>query len=654
MVAIKKASILVFWICACIYVCVLPSAAEMVSRTAQRCKLSPTFIHTLKSKSPTQFETETPRKNFKRDCKIDTNDALTRFYNNMLKMKPMPPIWSFNKLLGSVAKTKNYQDVIIMYRRIVEVDVLPDTCTLNILLNCYCSLKSVALGFAVMGGIIKRGYSPDMFTYNTLIKGLCMEDKIDDTVTFFNKIVQMGFLPDVTTWAILTNGLCKSGNTEIALQLVKEVGGSNGRFGLTFTPNLIIYSTLIHGLCKEGLLEKGKLLFLEMKGRGIMPDLFTYSALIHGLCEAGGWDEAKQFFIEMIDQGIRPNVILFNILIDALYKEGKTKEANGLLNLMIQRGEEPSSATYNILMNGLCLDNRIDDARELFVLMEAKGHKRDVVSYNVLIGGYCRCQKLEEAMRLFKEMVHKDYKPNVITFNTLLIGLFKAGRVEEAREHFAKTKFHEVIPNSASYDVLLNGFVINNCLMDAMEIIHTLERSGVNLGIETYNCVLDGLCKAGELDLACELFGKLSYKDVITYNIMIHCFSKHGNMEQMYEAHIGKRYEMAQKLIVTLYYEAWNMVSHQKQYVETPLMTLEESAQIYEKTKQQDYGSYRSRSPCSSQSTTQSYICRSLDEGFMPESSYSRPTEPQKDKAEVLRDEEAIISVNLRKIFVKN
>lgn len=81
---------------------------------------------------------------------------------------------------------------------------------------------------------------------------------------------------------------------------------------------------------------------------------------------------------------------------------------------------------------------------------------------------------------------------------------------------------------------------------------------------------------------------------------------------------------------------------------------MEELAQTYEKTKEQGYKGYRSQSPCLGQSATQPDTCRSLDEGFMQKSSNLRLAETLKDKAEVLRDEEATTSANLMNIFVKN
>ncbi|KAL2535739.1 Pentatricopeptide repeat-containing protein [Forsythia ovata] len=211
-----------------------------------------------------------------------------------------------------------------------------------------------------------------------------MEGKISDAIGLFKKIIGMGFQPCIKTWGTLIKGLCRSGNAEVGLRLLEEVGNGNGRSDLRFKPDVICYSTLIDGLCKEGLVDKGKQLYLEMKGRGIVPNVVTYGSLIHGLCEGGDWEEAKRFFMEMLDQGIRPNM-----------------------------GEEPDSFAYSILMNAFSLNNKIDDAKELFAFMEAKGHKPNDVCYNVLINVYCKCHKLEEAMRLFKEMINCLSSSNV-------------------------------------------------------------------------------------------------------------------------------------------------------------------------------------------------------------------------------------------------
>lgn len=70
----------------------------------------------------------------------------------------------------------------------------------------------------------------------------------------------------------------------------------------------------------------------------------------------------------------------------------------------------------------------------------------------------------------------------------------------------------------------MGGLLKNNCVAEAMKLFHSLERYSFNLGIDTYNCVLDRLCKVGELNLANELYAMLPHNGLeptaFTYNII--------------------------------------------------------------------------------------------------------------------------------------
>ncbi|CAI9785716.1 unnamed protein product [Fraxinus pennsylvanica] len=138
----------------------------------------------------------------------------------------------------------------------------------------------------------------------------------------------------------------------MALCLHKEEGKGNGGSDLRFKPNLISYATLIHGLCEEGLLDKGKQLFLEMKGKGIRPDLITYSGLIHGLCEG--------------DRGHKRDVVSYNVLISGYGKIHKLEEAMRLFKEMVSEVYKLDVITFNTLLTGLFHFGDVKDARTLF------------------------------------------------------------------------------------------------------------------------------------------------------------------------------------------------------------------------------------------------------------------------------------------------
>ncbi|CAB4321900.1 unnamed protein product [Prunus armeniaca] len=164
-----------------------------------------TSSENLISKVPIQTQLE---KFLETNCKsgdVTINEAL-HYFEHMIQMQPTPPIWSFNRLFGGLAK----------------IGLLPNFITLNILLNCFCNVTRARDGFVVMGSLLRRGYRPSTVTYTALLKGLCMEDRIDEATRLFKTMIKLGCQPTVVTFGTLVNGLCRTGNTNVALRSVAD------------------------------------------------------------------------------------------------------------------------------------------------------------------------------------------------------------------------------------------------------------------------------------------------------------------------------------------------------------------------------------------------------------------------------------------------
>lgn len=57
----------------------------------------------------------------------------------------------------------------------------------------------------------------------------------------------------------------------------------------------------------------------------------------------------------------------------------------------------------------------------------------------------------------------------------------------------------------------INGWMCNkNHLEEAMELFHVMENNGLKPNVVIYSIIVDGMCKAGKLDQAKELFYRLS------------------------------------------------------------------------------------------------------------------------------------------------
>ncbi|GAY61284.1 hypothetical protein CUMW_208750 [Citrus unshiu] len=316
---------------------------------------------------------------------INHSDALCLFDCMLNKWSSPPPMSSFNILFGGLAKSKQYDTAVSLFKRLNSVGLLlPNFLSYCILINCFSKIGRVLDGFIVFGRMLRGSFTPNVVVFTSLIKGLCAESRIMEAAAVFTKLKAFGCEPNVITCTTLINGLCRIGHTIIALNLFEAMADGNGEFGV------------------EGFVDKAMEMFLQMKDENINPNVVTYTSLIHGFCHVDDWNEAKRLFIEMMDQGVQPNVVSFNVVIDDLCKNGKMNEASWLVELMIQRGVHPDAFTYSTLMDGFCLTGRINRAKVLFVSMESMGCKHYGFSYGILINGYCKNNNVVEAISLIQ------------------------------------------------------------------------------------------------------------------------------------------------------------------------------------------------------------------------------------------------------------
>ncbi|KAK1549890.1 hypothetical protein Q3G72_009668 [Acer saccharum] len=276
--------------------------------------------------------------------------------------------------------------------------------------------------------------TPPMSCFSILFNALLKNNHSADVISLQKRLNSAGF--DVVTYGTLIHSLCRTGHTIVALQLHEQRVNGNSKYGDICKPGVVWYGSMIDGLSKDGYTDKAKELFSEMKGNGIPADAVTFTAFIHGLCCVGDSKEAKSFFIEMLNQGVQTTIVTFGVLLDELCKNKKIDEANRLYKLKIERGVQPNTHTYSILMDGYCLVGRICDV-EKFVSM--------------------------------------------------------ASRVGDARKLLDEMQSVNVTPNSSIFTTFINGLCRNDCVLDALELFHTLENRKFQFTIEIFNCLIDGL-----------------------------------------------------------------------------------------------------------------------------------------------------------------
>ncbi|KAL4316694.1 hypothetical protein AHAS_Ahas15G0310700 [Arachis hypogaea] len=76
-------------------------------------------------------------------------DEAVDSFTRMLSMRRTPPIIQFNKILGSLSKTKHFHAAVSLFQQLQIRGIAPSVVTLSIVINCCCGMGRMTLAFSV-------------------------------------------------------------------------------------------------------------------------------------------------------------------------------------------------------------------------------------------------------------------------------------------------------------------------------------------------------------------------------------------------------------------------------------------------------------------------------------------------------------------------
>nr|TKS16365.1 hypothetical protein D5086_0000024130 [Populus alba] len=124
----------------------------------------------------------------------------------------------------------------------------------------------------------------------------------------------------------------------------------------------------------------------------------------------------------------------------------------------------PDTWTFNILIRGLCRVGGVDRALEFFKDTESLDVLPDVVIYNTLINGLCKANEVQRGCELFKEIQSRsDCSPDIVTYTSIILSWsgeprLKENRLNEARDFLEQIKNSSIIPKPFMYNPVIDGF----------------------------------------------------------------------------------------------------------------------------------------------------------------------------------------------------
>ncbi|MCO5606472.1 hypothetical protein L7F22_060660 [Adiantum nelumboides] len=361
----------------------------------------------------------------------------------------------------------------------------------------------------------------NVVAWTALIGGLTEHDEPEETLCMLMEMQSEGISSNCSTLICCLRGCGNAGDIGMSLQLHGEiikkgyekdaiVGNalvdtyarckmleeSRSVFSVLPNKDVVSWTSLINAYAEEGMAKDAASCLRCMQLEGIVPDAVAWNAVIFSYSELKETEMALKLFAQMQEQGLLPVVSTFASILHGCSSEASLKHGRRIhgqiLRLDQAEAVEISLATALVDMYSKC--SSMDEAEQVFGLMPT----RSLVAWNVLIAGYVRKGETALALQMFDRLIDEGIKPDEAAFLTVLTLCTHVGLVRKGIDYFESMIFkYGIIPSR-----------------------------------KHYNCLLDLLGRAGQLNEALLMFAKMpAQPDLMTWNTFIAACQKWGEIE---------------------------------------------------------------------------------------------------------------------------
>ncbi|ESQ35360.1 hypothetical protein EUTSA_v10009648mg [Eutrema salsugineum] len=303
-------------------------------------------------------------------------------------------------------------------------------------------------------------------------------------------------------------------------------------FGSVAFPNVFVVNSMFRYFSQMDMANDALRLYKQRSRCGIMPDAFSFPVVIksagkfgvlfHALVEKLGYfgdpysvESARKVF----DQITRRMCSDWNVMISGYWKWGKKEEACNFFDIMPEN--KTDAVSWTVMITGFAKLKDLKSARWYFDQMQEKS----VVTWNAMLSGYAQNGFTEETLRLFNDMMRLGVKPNETTWVIVISACSSRGDPSLAHSLVKLIDEQRVRLNCFLKTALLDMHAKCRDIVSARRIFNEL---GTQRNLVTWNAMISGYTRIGDLSLARQLFDTMPEKNVVSWNSMIAGFAHNG------------------------------------------------------------------------------------------------------------------------------
>eukprot|EP01018_Ginkgo_biloba_P023512 Gb_17382 [translate_table: standard] len=214
--------------------------------------------------------------------------------------------------------------------------------------------------------------------------------------------------------------------------------------------------------------------------------------------------------------------------ITRLCKEGQLKGALDILHVMDQQGIPVGARIYASLIEACANQKALSEGKEVHAYMHMSGLEQNVFLGTKLVSMFGVCGSLVDARIVFDNII----KRNVFIWNSMISGYVRNGLCKEALALYYQMQREGIKPDNYTFSCTLKACATLSALQEGKEIHNDIILSGFDSDDFVGNALVAMYAKCGSIEMARQVFDKMSQRNVVSWNAMIGGYTQNGHGEE--------------------------------------------------------------------------------------------------------------------------
>ncbi|KAK1667051.1 hypothetical protein QYE76_055210 [Lolium multiflorum] len=450
---------------------------------------------------------------------------------------------SWNTMITAFAKSNLPARALELFSMMEGQGALPSEATFSSLLHACTSVNGQGHGKSVHAKSIKHNLNTAVFVSTSLVDFYTkcvgrrdarqvLEEMHNKSTACWNALISAKSDGDVPALFVILRDMLRSGvspNEVTFSSLLKDPSLLDlwqihslvtrlGYDGNDYVSSAIISSYVSHGFVSDALAY----------GVTLDPDYCNVSmnVLAGAYNKAHMYQETKEI---LLHQQSRDN-ISWSILINACARNGDYAEAFGFFKQMRISGHHFDNYISVSLLSICTKINSLVLGRLVHGLNIKTGSGcSDTYVCNLLLDMYAKCGRIEDCLKAFEEMEDR----NIISWTAVISGLALNGFSRKALAWFKAMEEAGFKPDKVAILAVLSACRHGGLVQEGMEIFKRIEAEySTEADMEHYICVVDMLCKCGDLEQAGAVIRGMPFRpSTILWRTFLQGCNKYGMLD---------------------------------------------------------------------------------------------------------------------------